>query len=1067
MSSFLKSIWDVVGSEVSGLLGTDEDEQNRQEKVTNILIDQPYEFGKKIGLFQDKIEAPPVINNFDPNASTTENFKTSLMDMSANAGQDSEVFRKNIPSSLFEIGEFGIDLAMNPIKYGKEAINLTSGLATMPFDNIGNANNEAMAQSVIDNTIEFFGTEGAVRKAALENPADVLFIMMGGASGIRRLQAMKPETKERMMSVIQRVGATPVGLSMKDVSNTNLSKVDGNTDLVNDGRQLAPIDEAGFYSKATQTVLDSMPKDLPKEQLRGWFEKRGVSQTELGDLGILNMIDNMGQGDKVTKEGLLEHIADQDLTFKTKVLGAGNVDSSIDVSENEMNRLSDEQNFEIPDASAQFSNRYEAINMDNYSGLSNWNDVFDSMDEPDNWLEIEGSGWRLSPDSEDRAYEFGKDIFNDEIGSYTVSAPSADGNIRGTMGGDRNLYPFNNEPYIKRQEGETYEEGFNSSYRDFMDASNLQFTVYMNKINPELYPETKSMKLKSLYMQLNKRKRMETLNYGDAELRQQLLDGTTPQEPTLEKIALLEADIMDDVRTGNVEWDMKMLEEAGKVENIYDMEGINRLKYDMEDALNMMGRDLYLNDPEFEFDIPVAGEQYRAYGNEGMGYVVETPDEGFDHNYSMFDDIYDLPALENAIREHAIERGYVDEYYDDEMDINYGDTQWGQFTLNRQHTDAPQENYKENIIQINPDKEQLRGAYQYENTVHYRGVQGMFAHIRSSDRREFGSDTNDVKFIEELQSDFQQTRRQLGATKAETDQLKYLNRMESSATGEMESVWSNLIKGLGDSPEERLLPSYATSFDGELLWKGLTKTKEQKAIYKDAMLAQTNAYQLANFQSTSGDVKKNAIEQVKKWNETWDDNEKNPDSPNWQGLNYDEYEELGQYLSEHGNALRTTSSELDNHSHTTRTPIQGDKWYTTALNHEIMKAVEDGKSTLAWANSDQILDQWNPTRQTNYKKKIKNKENYVNTYDKKITNAAKKMAKKYGGEFEVIKIDLGNGKFSENFSIRITPLMIENLKKEFPANNKSGFGRPTHGKLQQIPTGLLKTDITEQQGLIA
>ena len=70
MSSFLKSIWDVVGSEVSGLLGTDEDEQNRQEKVTNILIDQPYEFGKKIGLFQNKIEAPPVINNFDPNAST-------------------------------------------------------------------------------------------------------------------------------------------------------------------------------------------------------------------------------------------------------------------------------------------------------------------------------------------------------------------------------------------------------------------------------------------------------------------------------------------------------------------------------------------------------------------------------------------------------------------------------------------------------------------------------------------------------------------------------------------------------------------------------------------------------------------------------------------------------------------------------------------------------------------------------------------------------------------------------------------------------------------------------------
>ena len=280
-----------------------------------------------------------------------------------------------------------------------------------------------------------------------------------------------------------------------------------------------------------------------------------------------------------------------------------------------------------------------------------------------------------------------------------------------------------------------------------------------------------------------------------------MLDATTPQEPILEKIAMLEAEIMDDVRTGNLEWDMKMLEEANGLDSVYDMDALNRLKYDMEEAQEMMGRDLYLNDPEFQFDIPVGGELYRAYGNESIGYVVETPDEGLNHDYSMFDDIYDLPTLDSAIRDYAIERGDLDGYYDDEMDINYGDTQWEQFTLNRQHSDAPRENYKENIIQINPDKEQLRGAYQYENTVHYRGVKGLFAHIRSSDRREFGSDTNDVKFIEELQSDFQQTRRQLGATKAETDQLKYLNRMESSATGEMEFVWYNLTKGLGDSPD--------------------------------------------------------------------------------------------------------------------------------------------------------------------------------------------------------------------------------------------------------------------------
>ena len=47
MSSFLKNVWDVVGSEITGLLGN---EQERQDKVTGLLIDKPFEFGKNIGL---------------------------------------------------------------------------------------------------------------------------------------------------------------------------------------------------------------------------------------------------------------------------------------------------------------------------------------------------------------------------------------------------------------------------------------------------------------------------------------------------------------------------------------------------------------------------------------------------------------------------------------------------------------------------------------------------------------------------------------------------------------------------------------------------------------------------------------------------------------------------------------------------------------------------------------------------------------------------------------------------------------------------------------------------------
>ena len=138
MSSFFGSIWDVVKPEVTGLLGT---EESRQDKVTSLLIDKPFEFGKDLGLYGDKIQAPDVINTTNPNNTIKQNAIASMNDGLANMAQDSEVFRKNLPSSLFEIGEFGIDLAMNPIKYGKEALNLASGFATMPFENIYNASN--------------------------------------------------------------------------------------------------------------------------------------------------------------------------------------------------------------------------------------------------------------------------------------------------------------------------------------------------------------------------------------------------------------------------------------------------------------------------------------------------------------------------------------------------------------------------------------------------------------------------------------------------------------------------------------------------------------------------------------------------------------------------------------------------------------------------------------------------------------------------------------------------------------------------------------------------------------
>ena len=51
MRSVFGSIWDVVKPEITGLIGT---EESRQDKVTRLLIDKPFEFGADYVSYQQQ-----------------------------------------------------------------------------------------------------------------------------------------------------------------------------------------------------------------------------------------------------------------------------------------------------------------------------------------------------------------------------------------------------------------------------------------------------------------------------------------------------------------------------------------------------------------------------------------------------------------------------------------------------------------------------------------------------------------------------------------------------------------------------------------------------------------------------------------------------------------------------------------------------------------------------------------------------------------------------------------------------------------------------------------------------
>ncbi|MEO1943697.1 MAG: hypothetical protein ABGY11_05305, partial [Candidatus Thioglobus sp.] len=80
---------------------------------------------------------------------------------------------------------------------------------------------------------------------------------------------------------------------------------------IEDAKPKAEVDELGFYSKAEQALLDlKQEKNLPQDIIT-YLKKKGVTQGELEDTGLLEMLTKKkASGDRVTKQGLLDYIGE-------------------------------------------------------------------------------------------------------------------------------------------------------------------------------------------------------------------------------------------------------------------------------------------------------------------------------------------------------------------------------------------------------------------------------------------------------------------------------------------------------------------------------------------------------------------------------------------------------------------------------------------------------------------------------------------------------------------------------------------------------------------------------------
>ena len=974
MRSVFASIWDVVKPEVTGILGT---EESRQDKVTSLLIDKPFEFGKDLGLYGDKIQAPDLIDTTNPNNTVKQNAIASMNDGLANMAQDSEVFRKNLPASLFEIGEFGIDLAMNPIKYGKEALNLGSGFATMPFENIDNASNEEMARMVVDSTIDFFKTEGALRKASLENPADVLAIMFGGASGIRKLQQLKPETKERIMTTIKNVGATPVGLSMKDVSND---------------KQYAKVDDAGFYLRSEQVVLDQLPKSIPAEQLKGWFEKRQVSNQELQDLGVMDFIDSFDPKDKITKEGLLEQIDNNRITT-TGV--------SLEYDPNLGQRQPDD--VYIMDASSDYSTTFEP----------SW----DAQGEQEIRFadgSTETASWSIMDEDSDYLYDRGKELFKYEYGNQFRG---------GELGSPNQKYPYN----------------LGTLQTHHRDKNNINLIRYLHESDPEKYPMTKALEID---------KAMTVDNpFGEPE---RILDHNK------EKVEMIKADIQDRERQGIVDWDQRLMYlmdeepdleqlmtvlEADDVDDfIPQLDGTqlpnSRLYSDIENYVDELGQKEYLENPEFEILVPMpnGNGQYTVKGNDDNGYRIYDPDGKAIDNDNYYGDI---PQVQMAIEQHSAD--YELRSFGGEPDT---DTRWEEWT---QYDGSGEKgggtNYSEELILIDGNK---------FTRTHNPDYEGVGAHVRKTHRSEYvnGSDNDpqNIYYIEELQSDFHQQSRQFGYT--ETERLEKYAKQKDVVDNALqtENAWKELEKKYKYFQSTPQLQIRFNENDFIQENADLINTLDTDLLFEAILSDSLHWKELQTKETANGERKltqeelEDRKQTVDKFREGWSQSVANPKSPNFQGFDTNTLSKYKTWLTDNSNSENRKLNDIDRHKPQKQAPFKGKRYINTGLKYAINQAIKDGKDTVVWTPAYMQRNMWGDG--TDNKGVPGNKNLYDQLYDKDIPNFAKKFAKKYGegDEVQVIEVNMDN-QAVQHLGIRITPEIIKNMRKEFPELSKKGKGK--------------------------
>lgn len=383
----------------------------------------------------------------------------------------------------------------------------------------------------------------------------------------------------------------------------------------------------------------------------------------------------------------------------------------------------------------------------------------------------------------------------------------------------------------------------------------------------------------------------------------------------------------------------------------------------------------YNENPYIDDTIDFAGEEFKIFGNDEVGYRAW-------HNGNVIvEDVYSLDELEVQIQNWSMDRGYFGH------GTGEGSMQWSQYLQGDSDYYTPLE---EVILTYDPKSGRTFESSHYGSDV----AEGYVSHMRTTSRET--ADGESVYHVDEIQSDLHQAGRQTGYSTFETrDQLLQANVKHDDLTRESDRVYANIRDDINipniDEIGNKLIPERQARFfamlsDGRIDAEAFDEAVKMRVL--DEITDVTDSVKL---------LKDNGI--------TDPDLMRYAEAKDAERAAYREAKRLEQLGS-------APSSDY---------PLKDERWIKAMVRQAMERAVDKGNfDGITFSNPQNQINQW-----SNRYEKL-----YNEVYENKLKSILETIGKEYGVKPRKVKLnDPEMQEAGENWYLPLSKDMMETIKK--------------------------------------